>query len=143
MAVSIITSAVERGTRVLAIAETNIAVDNMTRRLARKGVAVLRLGRLEKVDCDMVEHTLEGQLQTLAEQETRRVKIRDPRTGRSLPKKGVLKGILKSAAVILTTCAGAGDSALRLLCCLDRLVYNKNWIFFVKLLYCYMSHWLV
>ena len=94
VAVSIITSAVERGNRVLAIAETNIAVDNMTRRLARKGVAVLRLGRLEKVDCDMVEHTLEGQLQTLAEQESRRVKTRDPRTGRSLPKKGVLKGIL-------------------------------------------------
>ena len=67
------------------------------------------------MDGDMVEHTLEGQLQTLAEQESRRVKSRDPRTGRSLPKKAVLKGILKSAAVILTTCAGAGDPALRLL----------------------------
>ena len=45
---SIIASAVDLGMKVLAIAETNIAVDNITRRLARIGIAVLRLGRVEK-----------------------------------------------------------------------------------------------
>ena len=58
---SIIASAVDIKMKVLAIAETNIAVDNITRRLARIGIAVLRLGRVEKADGDMVEHTLEGQ----------------------------------------------------------------------------------
>ena len=110
---SIITSAVGMGMKVLAIAETNIAVDNMTRRLARIGVAVLRLGRVEKVDDDMVEHTLEGQLKTQAEQESRKVKFTDQRTGRSIPKKADLARVLKRADVVLTTCAGAGDPMLR------------------------------
>ena len=110
---SIITSAVGMGVKVLAIAETNIAVDNMTRRLARIGVAVLRLGRVEKVDDDMVEHTLEGQLKTQAEQESRKVKFTDQRTGRSIPKKADLARVLKRADVVLTTCAGAGDPMLR------------------------------
>ena len=110
---SIITSAVGMGVKVLAIAETNISVDNMTRRLARIGVAVLRLGRVEKVDGDMVEHTLEGQLKTQAEQESRKVKFTDQRTGRSIPKKADLARVLKRADVVLTTCAGAGDPMLR------------------------------
>ena len=93
----------------LACAPSNIAVDNMTRRLARIGVAVLRLGRVEKVDGDMVEHTLEGQLKTQAEQESRKVKFTDQRTGRSIPKKPEVNRVLKRAEVVLTTCAGAGD----------------------------------
>ena len=113
VAVSIITSAVGMGVKVLAIAETNIAVDNMTRRLARIGVAVLRLGRVEKVDGDMVEYTLEGQLKTQAEQESRKVKFTDQRTGRSIPKKADLARVINKADVVLTTCAGAGDPMLR------------------------------
>ena len=113
VAVSIIASAVDLRMKVLAIAETNIAVDNITRRLARIGIAVLRLGRVEKVDGDMVEHTLEGQLKTQAEQESRKVRFTDPRTGRSIPKKTDLTRLLKRTQVVLTTCAGAGDPMLR------------------------------
>ena len=110
---SIIASAVDLKMKVLAIAETNIAVDNITRRLARIGIAVLRLGRVEKVDGDMVEHTLEGQLKTQAEQESRKVRFTDPRTGRSIPKKTDLTRLLKRTQVVLTTCAGAGDPMFR------------------------------
>ena len=102
-----------RGGRVLAVAETNIAVDNMTRRLAARGVAVLRLGKVERVDGDLVDFTLEGQLALVAERQGRRIKFTDQATGRSLPKKTEVQKVLRSAKVVLTTCAGAGDPLLQ------------------------------
>eukprot|EP00092_Neocalanus_flemingeri_P027073 GFUD01029359.1.p1 GENE.GFUD01029359.1~~GFUD01029359.1.p1 ORF type:complete len:1934 (+),score=582.76 GFUD01029359.1:141-5942(+) len=113
VACSIITSAVNSGTRVLAIAETNIAVDNMTRRLASSGVAVLRLGDTGRVDSDLVEFTLEGQLAIIAEKAGKKISFRDMRTGKSMPKKGEVDKVMKSAMVVLTTCSGAGNPQLK------------------------------
>ena len=115
VACSVVLNALRRGTRrVLVVAETNIAVDNLTRRLAAKlpPEEVCRVGKTEKVDADLARATLAGKLELIAQTEARRVTVRDAR-GRAMHKKNVKKKVLGDAKVFLTTCAGAGDKDLR------------------------------
>ena len=60
VAVAIITTAVFGGAKVLVVAETNIAVDNILRRLVRlSGLShLVRLGKTDSVDGDLINFTL-------------------------------------------------------------------------------------
>merc|ERR1719219_883931 len=88
VAVAIITTAVAAGDKVLVVAETNIAVDNILRRLVVHGgldhFAFFRLGKTDSVDADLINFTLEGRLEELAERSNKRVKYQNSRTGASM-----------------------------------------------------------
>ena len=98
-------------TGVLALAETNTAVDNMTRRLAQLGMDIVRIGNVKYVPGDLYNFTLEGKLRLKGELEGRRTDFQDE-SGRTFHKKNYVKAILDQAQIVLTTCAGAGDSVL-------------------------------
>ena len=90
--------------KVLVAAETNMAVDNLTRKLLQRNVIVVRVGNVEHM-CDDVRHvSLEHQLQ-----------IKHLELGKD-KKKGHFDGaqeILNAAEVVATTCTGAGDTVLK------------------------------
>ena len=95
---------------ILVVAETNVAVDNLTRRL-RNHVSVVRIGPNEGVDNDLYEVSLEGQMARIAEKEAKRLKIRDQQ-GIIHDNTRLTNKVLAAADVILTTCSGAGDVRL-------------------------------
>ena len=113
VAVSIILTAVAAGEKVLVVAETNIAVDNITRRLVRQGLEhMVRLGKTDSVDSDLTNFTLEGLLEEVAERSNKRVKYQNKRTGATLINTKEAAKILRESCVVLTTCAGAGSPDL-------------------------------
>ena len=79
---------------ILVTAETNMAVDNLTRKLLELNIKVVRVGKLDLISSDVHRVTLEQH----------KVLETD---------KAITKTVMKSAEVIATTCTGAGDSALR------------------------------
>ena len=79
---------------ILVTAETNMAVDNLTRKLLELNIEVVRVGKLDLISSDVHRVTLEHH----------KVLETD---------KSVTKAAMRSAQVIATTCTGAGDSALR------------------------------
>ncbi|XP_045213518.2 uncharacterized protein LOC123564206 [Mercenaria mercenaria] len=95
---------------ILVVAETNVAVDNLTRRL-RNHVSVVRVGPIEGVENDLFDVSLEGQVAVIAEREARRAKVRDQQ-GNIYNNTKLINRVLSAADVILTTCAGAGDVRL-------------------------------
>jgi superfamily I DNA and/or RNA helicase len=95
---------------ILVVAETNVAVDNLTRRL-RNDVVVVRVGPIEGLESDLYDVSLEGQVKVIAEKEARKSKVRD-KQGDIHSNTRLINRVLSAADVILTTCAGAGDSRL-------------------------------
>ena len=95
---------------VLAVAETNMAVDNLCKSLIDMDVEVVRLGNLKDIAKELYGYTLERKLkyfeETRAEVSTHNVK------GQICYKKNLIKEALKNADVIVTTCSGAGDARL-------------------------------
>lgn len=97
------------------VAETNIAVDNILRRLLPTGLPLLRLGKPGSVSKDLVDTTLKQQLYCRcmdARRETTtlvaagggaRGVVRDDRTA---------KKTLNAADVVFATCSGAGEPLL-------------------------------
>jgi ATP-dependent RNA/DNA helicase IGHMBP2 len=69
---AIIADAVARGERVLACAPSNLAVDNILERLVEAGIGALRIGHPARVDVDLQQHTLDGQV--LRHRDSRRVR---------------------------------------------------------------------
>lgn len=61
--VELIRQAVARGERVLASAPSNVAVDNLTERLAAAGVRVVRIGHPARMLDSVTEHSLDAQVQ--------------------------------------------------------------------------------
>ena len=92
--------------RVLAVAETNMAVDNLTRCLLQLNLRVVRIGNVEQVSADIRHVTLEQQIE--------RDRIEDMKPKRKSPyhSKRDAKCILNFAEVVTATCTGAGDSVL-------------------------------
>ena len=117
VAVAIINTAVSAGAKVLVVAETNIAVDNILRRLVvgqHSGLHnPLRLGKTESVDADLINFTLEGRLEEVAEKTNRVVRYQNTKTGASMLNTREAERILRESSVVLTTCAGAGSPELR------------------------------
>ena len=97
--------------KILVVAETNIAVDNIARRL-KDDLLVLRVGTDEGVAPDLYDITLAGQMQKISESiDAKRTTFRDEH-GMSHRNKQLVSKILNSSDVVLTTCAGAGDPLL-------------------------------
>ena len=80
---------------ILVTAETNMAVDNLTRQLLERNIKVVRVGRMDLIADDLHHVTLEQH----------RVSDENP--------KSVSKTVMRSVPVIATTCTGAGDLAIK------------------------------
>ena len=91
---------------VLAVAETNMAVDNMTLRLQKMGLRVVRIGSEAKISPHVRHLTIEYQVELKQKEEGKR-----PHHATFTPP-GLAKLILKAAQVVTTTCTGAGDPTL-------------------------------
>ena len=90
--------------KVLVAAETNMAVDNLTRKLLQRNVMVVRVGSIEHMSDDIRQVSLEHQLQ-IKHLELGKNKVRSNFTD--------VQAILGAAEVIATTCTGAGSSMLK------------------------------
>ena len=95
---------------VLAVAETNVAVDNLCKSLIDMDVQVVRLGNMKDVARELYAYTLEGKLKYL--EETRAEVSTHNVRGQICYKRNLIKEVLKNADVIVTTCSGAGDIRL-------------------------------
>ena len=98
--------AVEPAKHILAVAETNMAVDNMTVHLHNMGLRVVRIGSEAKISQSVRHLTIEYQVELKRKERGKRphhVTFPNPR---------LAKQILKAAQVVTTTCSGAGDPVL-------------------------------
>ena len=91
----------------LVAAETNMAVDNLTRRLLAFGLRVVRIGGDSRVSFDLRHVTLEQQI------ESKRIELCKGKKNSPYPDIKLAKMILKAAQVVAVTCTGAGDSLLK------------------------------
>ncbi len=98
---------VGKSTRVLVAAETNMAVDNLTRKLLSHGVRVVRVGGEGQVSPDIRPVLLEHQV------EMKRIELGKVKRNQQFPETRLMKNILKAAEVIAVTCTGAGDNILK------------------------------
>ena len=99
--------------KILVVAETNIAVDNIVKRLKEDlFLDILRLGSEGGIDPEVFDVTLEGQLKLLEERELKKATYQD-KQGIIRRKTNLVKNLLKKAKIVLTTCAGAGDPELK------------------------------
>ena len=92
---------------ILAAAETNTAADNITRRLSNTDLSILRVGSTKYVPGDLYHVSIDGKLRELAELEGKSLEYRIKN------RRKFVKTILDEADIIITTCAGAGDSLLQ------------------------------
>ena len=95
------------GTSILVTAETNMAVDNLTRRLLQMDLLVVRVGDQGQISPDIRHVSLEQQI------ERKRLELDKERRKSSFLDQKMAKDILKAADVVATTCAGAGDALLK------------------------------
>lgn len=126
------------GQRVLACAASNVGVDNLVERLARRGVPIVRTGHPARVLPSVLDHVLDSQVQRDAERKTvitaqreldrvrrRLSKVRGYRERRELRQearalreevrfleRAIIDKILDRSSVVLTTLVGAGSSIL-------------------------------
>ena len=92
---------------VLVCAETNMAVDNLARKLLQLGIRVVRIGGIEgQVASDIRPIVLEQQI------ELKRIELGKAKCNTKYLDAGLAKKILRSAQVIAVTCTGAGDAIL-------------------------------
>jgi predicted ATPase len=102
--------AINLNKRVLAVAETNYAADNLAKRLRLAQVLqIVRLGNPNAVDAELYDLTLHGQCELRAA-ETRKP-VRRVGMMTYLDQKAC-KEIIRAASVVVSTCASAGDPLL-------------------------------
>jgi len=78
---------VKRESPLLVCAPSNAATDLLTDRIAEKGLHVIRIGNISRVDDSLIEHTMEGILQVLPEmQEVKALKIESAKLRRKAGK---------------------------------------------------------
>ena len=91
----------------LVAAETNMAVDNLTRKLLQCGVRVVRIGKRGLISPDVHSASLDHQL------DMKRIELGEAKRKSPFPDAKMVKEILSAAEVVATTCAGSGDPALK------------------------------
>jgi superfamily I DNA and/or RNA helicase len=137
--VDLICRAVARKERVLACAPSNIAVDNMAERLARRQQRIVRLGHPARLLPEVVEHSLDALIDASEQSKVARTVRRDleraqRRRGKARSRdekravrdevralrselidieKRTIRDIISSADVVLATITGCADSNLR------------------------------
>lgn len=85
--VAAIQQLVKRESPILVCAPSNAATDLLTEKLAEKGLNVVRIGNVSRVDETLLKHTMEGILQTLPEmQEVKKMKIEAAKARRDAEK---------------------------------------------------------
>ena len=92
---------------VLVLAETNLAVDNLSEKFMSLGIHVVRIGKLDHIAPHVRSISLEGQIEKRRVQEGK-----EKRKSPFLDKK-MAKLILNAAQVVATTCTSAGDPNLK------------------------------
>ena len=92
---------------ILVAAETNMAVDNLTRKLLQLGMRVVRIGNRSQMSPDVHSASLDCQL------DMKRIEAGKARRKSPFPDPKMAKEILQAAEVVATTCAGAGESVLK------------------------------
>lgn len=97
---------------VLVVAETNNAIDNIARKLRNK-VLFVRLGTADGIAADLYDITLEGQVDRIAQLESRRSMVQD-RNKQMKRNTTLYQDVLDKFDVVLTTCAGSGDKLLEM-----------------------------
>ncbi|CAC5394057.1 unnamed protein product [Mytilus coruscus] len=100
----------EKYKHLLIIAETNIAIDNIARKLRNKEF-IVRVGTQDGIARDLYEISLEGQAKRIATLEAKSLTIKD-KTGKEQRNTELYLEVLEKATVILATCASVGDSLL-------------------------------
>lgn len=137
--VDLICRSVERKERVLACAPSNVAVDNIAERLARRQQRIVRLGHPARLLPDVVAHSLDalidasdqnklardvrrdleraqrrrGKARSREERRAVRDEIRSLRSELIDLEKRTIRDIISSADVVLATTAGCADANLR------------------------------
>ena len=85
--VAAIQQLVKRESPILVCAPSNAATDLLTEKLAAKGLNVVRIGNVSRVDDNLLKHTMEGILQHLPEmQEVKKMKIEAAKVRRDAEK---------------------------------------------------------
>ena len=107
VACAIVSHCVKQSQKVLVVAETNMAVDNLTRRLLELGIRILRIGNLLQISPDVRHASIDHQIE-MKRLQTGKDKSRSP-----FPNPKLAKEIIELAEVVATTCAGAGDPLLK------------------------------
>lgn len=135
--VELVRQAVARGERVLACAPSNVAVDNLTERLAAHGVRVLRIGHPARMLPAVVEHSLDALVEAHSDRKVlrdlqRAIDVQQRKVARAARMeraqaraelrrlRGDLRGqedatiaaLLEWAQVVLATTTGAADPLL-------------------------------
>lgn len=95
---------------VLVTAETNMAVDNLTRQLLQLNLRVVRIGNRGHIAPDVRHVSLEHQVQMKQNELGKK-----ERESRFLDSR-LAKQVLRGAQVVATTCSGAGDLILKGMC---------------------------
>ena len=91
---------------VLVTAETNMAVDNLTRQLLGLSIRVVRIGQ-GQISPDIYHASLVHQL------EIKRMGLGKEKSSSPFPNTKLAREIIQAAEVVATTCSGAGDSVLK------------------------------
>jgi len=86
------------GFKVLAVAGTNVAADNLVEGLVKRGVSVLRMGKPESIRPELFKYSYDGVDVSTAVDQSERYRIR--------------MRAMKVASVICTTCSGSGSEML-------------------------------
>ena len=107
VACEIVRRKLEKKSPVLVVAETNMAVDNLTRKLLQLGMRVVRIGNRSQMSPDVHSASLDCQL------DMKRIEAGEARRRSPFPDRKMTKEILQAAEVVATTCAGAGESVLK------------------------------
>ncbi|XP_052096541.1 uncharacterized protein LOC127731745 [Mytilus californianus] len=100
----------ERYKHLLIIAETNIAIDNIARKL-RNEEFIVRVGTQDGIARDLYEISLEGQANRIATLKARSMTIKD-KSGKEQRNTELYLEVLEKATVVLATCASVGDNLL-------------------------------
>ena len=95
--------------RILVTAETNIAVDNLTRGLLSKDISVVRMGNISQISKEFHYTSLDNKIETICDREAKKTEIRD-QNGIIRRNIRLAKKVIQSSDVVCATCVGAGDN---------------------------------
>ena len=107
---------IDRKVKILLVAETNNAVDNIARKLQKHNIIILRMGNSKMISSDLFDVTIEGQIQLSKISDENNKKTYYDEFGREFRDKKYkkfCKKIIEASEVICATVTGCGDILLQ------------------------------